>query len=220
MSYILLNLDWNIYKSSLTELVLSWHLEKSSDENQVKKDAEGWAEDEVLCLFFNALAFTCLDNLVWQVVREHLDFLFLCPRLIATYSMVIWDTTSNVVKSALAKLSLYWPILIASSHSSTVLKLEKSGMLRSSRGRWTLRKTRANSSRLRAVQTHLSRCWVIFFLPERYQSEAPPAWLIHGPTFSKRVLQTSIFEMKWHEANICSQCPWETWLELKRRLYH
>lgn len=55
--------------------------------------------------------------------------------------MVIWDTTSNVEKSALAKFSLYWPILMASSHSSTVLKLEKSGMLRSSRGRWTLSET-------------------------------------------------------------------------------
>lgn len=65
------------------------------------------------------------------------------PQLFATYSMVIWDTRSKVEKSALAKLSLYWPILMASSHSSTELKLEKSGMLRSRRGRWTLGKTRA-----------------------------------------------------------------------------
>lgn len=40
-----------------------------------------------------------------------------------TYSIIICDTTSKEVKPALAKLSLYCPILMASSHSSTVLKL-------------------------------------------------------------------------------------------------
>lgn len=40
-----------------------------------------------------------------------------------TYSIIICDTTSKEVKPASAKLSLYWPILMASSHSSTVLKL-------------------------------------------------------------------------------------------------
>lgn len=60
----------------------------------------------------------------------------------STHSMVIWDTRSKVVKSAPAKLSLYWPILMASSHSSTELKLEKSGTLRSRRGRWTLEESR------------------------------------------------------------------------------
>ena len=71
------------------------------------------------------------------------DFLqnLIAAGLNSTYSMVIWETTSNVEKSALAKLSLYCPILMASSHSSTVLKLEKSGMLRSRRGRWTLGET-------------------------------------------------------------------------------
>lgn len=59
----------------------------------------------------------------------------------STYSIVICETRSKLVKSALVKLSLYWPILIASSQSSTVLKLEKSGMLRSSKGKCTLRKT-------------------------------------------------------------------------------
>ncbi len=66
-------------------------------------------------------------------------FFTLCMYLkCLTYSMVIWDTTSKLVKPSLAKFSLYWPILMASSHSSTVLKEEKSWVLRSSRGKWTL----------------------------------------------------------------------------------
>ena len=44
-------------------------------------------------------------------------------RRLGTYSIIICDTTSKEVKPALAKLSLYCPILMASSHSSTVLKL-------------------------------------------------------------------------------------------------
>lgn len=52
-----------------------------------------------------------------------------------THSMVIWDTISKLVKPSLVKFSLYWPILMASSHSSTVLKEEKSGVLRSRRGK-------------------------------------------------------------------------------------
>lgn len=66
------------------------------------------------------------------------------------YSMVIWDTTSKLVKPSLAKFSLYWPILMASNHSSTVLKEEKSGVLRSRRGKWTLvdRKTREEHNSL------------------------------------------------------------------------
>lgn len=62
----------------------------------------------------------------------------------STYSIVICETRSKLVKSALAKLSLYWPILIASSQSSTVLKLEKSGMLRSSKGKCTLHRTKSD----------------------------------------------------------------------------
>lgn len=42
---------------------------------------------------------------------------------LGTHSIIICDTTSKEVKPALAKLSLYCPILMASSHSSTVLKL-------------------------------------------------------------------------------------------------
>lgn len=55
-----------------------------------------------------------------------------------TYSIIICDTTSKEVKPALAKLSLYCPILMASSHSSTVLKLGVVGDRRSSNGRLIL----------------------------------------------------------------------------------
>lgn len=99
--------------------------------------------------------------------------------IISTYSMVIWDTTSNVVKSALAKLSLYWPILMASSHSSTVLKLEKSGMLRSRRGRWTLRRTQA-----RGIKNNDNTKWQV----KHHRQPRPPAYdsnMNYYITFSK-----------------------------------
>lgn len=77
-----------------------------------------------------------------------------------TYSRVIRETASKELKPSLAKFSLYWPILIASSHSSTLLKLEKSGVLRSSRGRCTLEWTHQNTSsrvrRWRIVQYNIA----------------------------------------------------------------
>lgn len=79
-----------------------------------------------------------------------------------TYSMVIWDTTSKLVKPSLAKFSLYWPILMASSHSSTVLKDEKSGVLRSSRGKWTLEnKEKTKEDHINSEKFEFLGLWVI-----------------------------------------------------------
>lgn len=133
------------------------------------------------------------------------------PAIISTYSMVIWDTTSNVVKSALAKLSLYWPILMASSHSSTMLKLEKSGMLRSRRGRWTLKGTQAgpvkNNDNTKWQLEHQSQSrppgydskmnyYITFSKFETELPKIPPA-LSMNQYFPKWFLIKGIFQMKW-----------------------
>lgn len=126
--------------------------------------------------------------------------------IISTYSMVIWDTTSNVEKSALAKLSLYWPILMASSHSSTVLKLEKSGMLRSRRGRWTLRGTNRGHQEHRPY-TALTQSgppgydsnmnyYITFSKCEVELTKIPPALSVNR-YFPKWFLIKGIFQMKW-----------------------
>lgn len=133
------------------------------------------------------------------------------PAIISTYSMVIWDTTSNVVKSSLAKLSLYWPILMASSHSSTMLKLEKSGMLRSRRGRWTLKGTQAgpvkNNDNTKWQLEHQSQYrppgydskmnyYITFSKFETELPKIPPA-LSMNQYFPKWFLIKGIFQMKW-----------------------